>query len=145
MIKGKLLWFWIVILIVSLVVGVAIASLKYNASAHAIQWTLTVSGMVFTVLAKLFSKDDEKAPVESPSEKKLVSSLNVLAGWSVLAVVLGVVIGFNVLGYLERRGVHSSGYELLFLMVVYPVVVLIIYLTKRSEIIKHKSSADSAC
>lgn len=45
MIKGKLMWLWIVTLVVLLVVGVAVASLKYNASPQAIELTLSISGV----------------------------------------------------------------------------------------------------
>lgn len=116
MIKGKLMWLWIVTLVVLLVVGVAVASLKYNASPQAIELTLSISGMVLALLGRLFSRGDKETPVESPSEKKLVSSLNALIGWSVLAFALGEVFGFNMLGYLIRRGLQPSGYEVLFLV-----------------------------
>lgn len=142
MIKGKLIWLWIVFLVVSIVFGITIAGVKYNVPPHTIQMTLTASGLVFTILGRLFSKGDTKAIVVSPSEKKLVSSLNSLAGWSLLAVVLGVIIGFYVVGYLDRMGINSSGYEVLFLLVVYPAAVLIIYLTKRSQIMRQQGSLD---
>jgi hypothetical protein len=136
MTKDKLMGIWISALIVLLVLGVAIASLQYNVSNQTIVRTLSALSLLLASLGRLFHK---KPPLQSPREKKLISSINALAGWSILVVVLGLVIGFNILGFLEQRGVHSSGFEILALMIVFPVTVVLIYLKKRSSIMRNLS------
>lgn len=97
---------------------------------------LTILSLIFVGIDRLFFKR-KREPLEEPSkENKLRGTLAAYAGLSLLAIIIGISIGFNILSYLEKQGRPSSGYEVLAVLAGVPIIVIAFYIWKRRSILK---------
>lgn len=130
---------WITLFIVLLVSGVFVGNIYFNIPMGAFPPILTILSLILVGIDRFFFKR-KREPIEEPSkENKLRGTLAAYAGLSLLAIIFGIGIGFNVLSYLEKHGRQASGYEVLAVLVGVPIAVIGFYLWKRRSILKEYS------
>jgi len=127
---------WLILLGVLLLSGVFVSNVYYNIPMGAFPPILTVVSLILVGIDRIFFKKKREPPPEPTKENKLRGTLALYAGLSLLAIIMGIGIGFNVLSYLEKNGMPSSGCEVMVVLFGVPVVVSIFYLKKRSSILK---------
>ena len=127
---------WIILLIVLLVCGVFVGNIYFNIPMGTFPPILTVLSLILVGIDRLFFKRKREPLPEPTKEIKLRGTLAAYAGLSLLAIIMGLAIGFNVLSYLEKKGRPSSGYEVLAVLFGVPIVVIVLYLRKRRSILK---------
>lgn len=127
---------WITLLILLLISGVFVGNIYFNIPMGAFPPILTILSLIIVGIDRLFFKR-KREPLEEPSkENKLRGTLAAYGGLSLLAIIIGIAIGFNILSYLEKHGRQSSGYEVLAVLVGVPIIVIGFYLWKRRDILK---------
>lgn len=127
---------WIALLVVLLVSGVFVGNVYFNIPMEAFPPVLTLVSLVGVGIDRIFFKNKREPLPEPSKENKLRGTLALYAGLSLLAIIMGIGIGFNILSYLEKHGRQSSGYEVLTVLVGVPIVVIGFYLWKRRSILK---------
>lgn len=127
---------WIALLVVLLVSGIFVGNVYFNIPMGAFPPVLTLVSLIGVGIDRIFFKNKREPLPELSTENKLRGTLALYAGLSLLAIIMGIGIGFNILSYLEKHGRQSSGYEALIVLVCVPIVVIGFYLWKRRSILK---------
>jgi MFS family permease len=127
---------WITLLIALLICGVFVGNIYFNIPMGAFPPILTLLSLILVGIDRLFFKRKREPIPEPTKENKLRGTLAAYAGVSLLAIIMGIAIGFNVLSYLEKKGRPLSGYEVLAVLFGVPIVVFVFYLKKRRSILK---------
>lgn len=127
---------WITILIVFLLGGMFVGNVYFNIPMGVFPHILTVLSLFLLGIDRIFFKR-KRGPLPEPTkENKLKGTLAAYAGLSLLAIIIGIGIGFNVLNYYEKNGRPSSGSEIMTVLLGVPIVVIAFYLIKRRSILK---------
>jgi hypothetical protein len=127
------------IYVFALVAATFVGTVYYNVPMGVFPPLFSLLALILVGLNRIVNKGKQQPPPEHTKEDKLRSSLALNAGVTAIAVFIGIIIGFDILGELEKNGRQTSIYEVSALLVGLPVIACIIYIKKRSKIIKNHS------
>lgn len=127
---------WLILLGVLLLSGIFVGNVYFNIPMEAFPPILTLVSLILVGIDRIFFKKKREPLPEPSNENKLRGTLALYAGLSLIAIIVGIGIGFNVLSYLEKKGRPSSFYEVMAVLFGIPFVVIIFYLKKRSSTLR---------
>lgn len=137
--KEKLKIVGIIVLVLSMVAGIYVGNVYFNIPMEC-PYIFSLASVILVGIGRVFSKGDKKQLPEPLKENVLRSKVAGSAGLSGLAVILGIVVGFNVISYFEKAGNQPSIFWLFAVLIGVPAAGIIFFLKKRASIIRTMKS-----